>query len=87
MAQLFESRGFGRGVGFRAGRRRTPRRSAIWIPRASDLEGYLFPDTYAMPRHATAAQLVARMVDGFEKALTPELARARRARGLTSGSW
>ena len=49
---------------------------------AKDLEGYLFPDTYAMSRHATAAQLVPRMVAGFEKALTPEIRSAAEARGL-----
>ena len=43
-------------------------------PAAQDLEGYLFPDTYALPRRATAEQLVARMVAGFTKALTPDAA-------------
>ena len=31
-------------------------------PQAHDLEGYLFPDTYTLPRKATADQLIARMV-------------------------
>jgi UPF0755 protein len=52
-------------------------------PAAKDLEGYLFPDTYNMPRHSTAAQLVARMVAGFEKALTPELRAKADGRGLS----
>ena len=36
-------------------------------PEARDLEGYLFPETYALPRRATADQLVARMVDGWRR--------------------
>lgn len=36
-------------------------------PAATDLEGYLFPDTYAVPRKITAAKLVAMMVDRFRK--------------------
>jgi UPF0755 protein len=36
-----------------------------------------------MSRHATAAQLVPRMVAGFEKALTPEIRSAAEARGLS----
>ena len=36
-----------------------------------------------MPRRADAAQLVARMVAGFEKALTPKLRAAAQARGLS----
>jgi UPF0755 protein len=47
-------------------------------PLAEDLEGYLFPDTYDVPRtHASAAALVARMVGRFRAVITPELARVR----------
>ncbi len=35
--------------------------------RAKDLEGYLFPDTYLLPRKATEAELVAAMVAEFRK--------------------
>ena len=38
-----------------------------WDPDAADLEGYLFPDTYLVPRKVTAAGLVEAMVDGFRK--------------------
>jgi UPF0755 protein len=50
---------------------------------ASDLEGYLFPDTYALPRRTTAEQLAARMTARFDKALTPEIRAQAAARGLT----
>ena len=52
-------------------------------PDARDLEGYLFPDTYTLPRTATAAQLVELMVNRFKKVLTPELTAQARERGLT----
>jgi UPF0755 protein len=43
-------------------------------PDATDLEGYLFPDTYDIPRGAEpAAQLVARMVKRFRAVIAPEL--------------
>lgn len=40
---------------------------AEWDPRAHDLEGYLFPDTYLLPRKVPAAALVEAMVGGFRK--------------------
>lgn len=82
MAQLFESKGLGSAKDFS-----TQASDSQLIrnldPAAKDLEGYLFPDTYAMTRNTTAAQLVPRMVDGFEKALAPETLSAAEARGLT----
>ena len=45
-------------------------------PKAKDLEGYLFPDTYDLPRTGdTAALLVARMVGRFRSVIGPELPR------------
>ncbi len=38
-----------------------------WDPRAPDLEGYLFPETYRLPRGTTPAELVAAMVSGFRR--------------------
>lgn len=82
MAQLFESKGFGSAADFIAAA--SDGRLVHGIdPAARDLEGYLFPDTYAMVRRATATQLVARMVTGFEKVLTAELRAAAEARGLS----
>jgi peptidoglycan lytic transglycosylase G len=82
MAQLFESKGLGSAKEF------STQASDVKLirnldPAAKDLEGYLFPDTYAMTRHTTAAQLVPRMVEGFEKALTPETLSAADGRGLS----
>jgi UPF0755 protein len=52
-------------------------------PAAPDLEGYLFPNTYSMPRGASAADLVGRMVTAFRDALTPEIVEGAAARGLS----
>ena len=82
MSQLFESKGFGQASEFVAAASDATPIHAI-DPVARDLEGYLFPDTYAMPRRATAAQLVARMVSAFEKVLTPKLRADAEARGLS----
>ena len=38
-----------------------------WDPRAPDLEGYLFPETYRLPRGTTPEKLVADMVSGFRR--------------------
>ena len=82
MAALYESKGFGSAKDFTAAARNGALVNAV-DPAAKDLEGYLFPDTYKMPRRATAEQLVARMVAGFMKTLTPELIDKAEARGLT----
>jgi UPF0755 protein len=82
MAAVFESKGFGPASEFVAAAG-DPSAIREIDPSAPDLEGYLFPDTYALPRHVTAAQLVARMVAGFKKALTPEIRDQAAARGLT----
>lgn len=81
MADLYEQKGFGTADAFLAAARNASLVSSL-DPAAEDLEGYLFPDTYALPRKATADQLVARMVAGFEKALTPDIRQAAAARGL-----
>ena len=82
MAALYESKGFGSAREFADAAKNGALVSAV-DPAARDLEGYLFPDTYKLPRHATAEQLVARMVAGFMKALTPDLIDKAEARGLS----
>ena len=52
-------------------------------PAARTLEGYLFPETYALSRKSDAAKLVKLMIDRFERILTPELRRATEDRGLS----
>jgi UPF0755 protein len=82
MAQLFEERGFGSRQDFVQAAGDAARVRHI-DPRAADLEGYLFPDTYTLPRRTTAGQLVERMVNRFEQTLTPALREQAAARGLS----
>lgn len=82
MAALYESKGFGPAREFADAAKNAALVSAV-DPAARDLEGYLFPDTYKLPRHVRAEQLVARMVAGFMKTLTPALIDKAEARGLT----
>ena len=82
MAQLFEEKGFGPADTF-ATAASNPERIASLDPQARDLEGYLFPNTYALPRRATADTLVDRMVGAFEKTMSTELRERAAARGLS----
>jgi UPF0755 protein len=52
-------------------------------PAATDLEGYLFPSTYSLPRSTTASQLVERMITAFRDALAPEIVDRATARGFS----
>lgn len=82
MAALFEERGFGTRAEFEQAAD-DPARIRHLDPAAPDLEGYLFPDTYTLPRRITASQLVDRMVARFEQALTREIRDQAGARGLS----
>jgi peptidoglycan lytic transglycosylase G len=82
MAQIYEENEFGPAQDFVAAAKNATLIAAI-DPEAKDLEGYLFPDTYALPRKATAAQLVQRMVAAFQKALTPEMMEKASERAFT----
>jgi UPF0755 protein len=82
MAAIFEERGFGPAASFVSAAGPIDRIRSL-DPDARDLEGYLFPDTYALPRHATAELLVERMLARFEKALTPEIRTKATSRGLS----
>src|SRR6266545_7254185 len=72
MAKIFESHGLGPASAFitAAG---DPRPIRDLDPAGKDLEGYLFPETYPVPRHTDAKQLVRVMTGRFEHVFTPEL--------------
>src|SRR5262245_196777 len=82
MARIYEQQKFGKAAAFAAAARDT---SAIRDidPAATDLEGYLFPETYALPRDADAAKLVAMMVARFRQLFTPEMQQAAQALDLS----
>ena len=82
MAQIYERDAGGSRADFlRAARDPAPVRDID--PAAADLEGYLFPNTYALPRSTTAEQLVQRMVTAFRDVMTPDLVQRAAARGLS----
>lgn len=82
MSVVYEEAGLGSAKDFIAAARNTALIRDL-DAEAIDLEGYLFPDTYAMPRRATAAQLVEKMVAAFRAALTPDMIARARARDMT----
>ena len=83
MARVYEARAFGTAASFveAAG-------DASLIhdldPAATDLEGYLFPDTYGLPRGTPARRLVALMVDRFRATYDDGLRRQARDQDLTT---
>jgi UPF0755 protein len=82
MAAIFESHGLGPAATFiTAARDPAPIRSLDAAAR--DLEGYLFPETYAVPRKTGASKMVQLMVNRFEHVFTPELRQAAAARQLS----
>ena len=82
MAKVFEDSGFGKAADF-VKAASDPTAIKPIDPGAPDLEGYLFPETYTLPRDTPASALVAQMVGLFEKSFTPEMRAAVQARGLT----
>ncbi len=56
---------------------------ADWDPGARDLEGYLFPDTYHLPRKASEAELVAAMVAEFREVFDEGLRRRAAKLGMS----
>ena len=71
MGAIFEAEGFGTAAAFAAAADATL--VADLDPDAVDLEGYLFPETYSLPRGATAADLVAAMVAQFRATFDADL--------------
>lgn len=52
-------------------------------PKATDLEGYLFPDTYFLPRGESAARIAETLVSRFKELAGPGYAERAEAAGLT----
>jgi peptidoglycan lytic transglycosylase G len=82
MARVFEERGFGTAQAFISAAS-NPSAIRDMDPDAPDLEGYLFPETYALPRNTAAADLIALMVARFKTAFDEALRSAAREQGLS----
>lgn len=78
MAKVFDESDFGTGDEFINQAQRVELIQDL-DPEAATLEGYLFPETYLLPRGATPADLVEVMVAQFRRSLSDEL-RAEAAR-------
>jgi UPF0755 protein len=83
MAALYEAEEFGMASAFIAAANDV---SAIrdLDPDAKDLEGYLFPETYAIPRGMPASQVIAAMVGRFRAVYDDALQRRAKEAGLTT---
>ena len=83
MAELYESREFGDAADFvKAARNASLVRDID--PIAPDLEGYLFPETYPVPRGTPASSLVRAMVDRFRATYDEGLQTSAAEQGLTT---
>ena len=83
MSKIYEQRGFGPASDFVKAAGNAALISEV-DPQAPDLEGYLYPETYAIPRGTPAAKLVALMVERFRSAYTDDLKAQAAAQGLTA---
>ncbi len=82
MSDLFARAGFGTKDAFTAAAA-VPDAIRAFDPAADSLEGYLFPDTYHLPRSTTADALVGRMVRRFLDVFDEAWAREAAERGLS----
>lgn len=80
--ELFWSRGIGGPEAFRRSLADTELLPGL-TRGVSDLEGFLFPDTYVVTRSTSARQIVDRMVGEFRKNFTPEMREKARSLGFT----
>lgn len=83
MADVFAASGIGTAAEFLTEARNEARIKSL-DPRASSLEGYLFPDTYKMPRATGAKGTVDAMVAGFLRVFGADLRAEAAARGLST---
>lgn len=83
MARVFEERGFGTAADFESAATNASLIADL-DPDAGDLEGYLFPETYAFPRGTSAKEVVAQMVAHFKQAYDADLRARAAAADLTT---
>ena len=82
MAERFGRSGFGSAEAFLAAGARVDLIADL-DPEATDLEGYLFPETYSLPRGAGADDLVEAMVAQFRRTFDADLRARAAARGFS----
>jgi UPF0755 protein len=82
MAAVYERTGLGTAASFKDAATNVSL-VAAFDPDAATLEGYLFPETYPLTRHASAADLVAMMVARFEHVFGADLRASAAAEHMT----
>ena len=80
--QLFWSRGIGGPEGFRRALSETELLPGL-TPGVSDLEGFLFPDTYVVTRSTPARAIVDMMTAQFRRNFTPDMREKAERLGMT----
>jgi len=83
MAKIYEARGVGRSADFVKAASDASSVKDL-DPQAPDLEGYLYPETYAIPRGTPPSKLVDLMVARFRAAYSSDLQARARSQGLTT---
>jgi UPF0755 protein len=83
MAKVFEARGYGPARAFIKAASDTSLVKDL-DPKAPDLEGYLFPETYSLPRRADASRVVSMMVGRFRSSYDDSLRARAESQGLTT---
>ena len=79
---VFLAASFGTKEAFEAGFKDTAD-IALIDPAAADLEGYLFPETYRLPKGASASEILSGMVAQFKDVFGPEARRRAAEIGMT----
>ena len=83
MSRIYESQKFGKAADFVAAARDASLVRDL-DSGATDLEGYLFPETYALTRDTSAQRLVGEMVRRFRAAYDGELRRTAETQGFST---
>jgi UPF0755 protein len=83
MSRIFEAHGFGPASAFLSAAGEGALVHDI-DPSARDLEGYLFPETYRLPRRAGASELVWMMLGRFRQVFSAAMRDAAKAHGLSA---
>ncbi|MBC6454847.1 MAG: endolytic transglycosylase MltG [Hormoscilla sp. SP5CHS1] len=89
MASYFEAQGFFSAAAFVAATRQNYEREYPWLPRdLPHLEGFLYPDSYQMPKDTiTPDSVVRQMLGEFERVAVPVYQQAQQNTSMSLSEW